>query len=250
MIGTCLFLGKHLSLPRCLTWTGARIQRICTEKKELVARHPGWVSQPCLLHADANDPAGQMEGHFYPGPNRTFSPNKNIPAQRASCQLGRLIPAPKKGISLLVVTLTTIDSREWRRHHPLSPVYMLSRARLCNPMDYSLAGSSVFGISHTRILELVAISFSRESSWPTSPAMASRLYTVEPPGKEKGDNPLNYFSLPPTSEWQTEVWKVTLLSYSTSSTFNNLLRDFSDSPVVKTLCFQCRGHGFNPWSGN
>ena len=28
------------------------------------------------------------------------------------------------------------------------------------------------------------------------------------------------------------------------------LRDFPGSPVVKTLCFQCMGHGFNPWSGN
>ena len=28
------------------------------------------------------------------------------------------------------------------------------------------------------------------------------------------------------------------------------LRHFPGSPVVKTLCFQCRGHGFNPWSGN
>ena len=26
--------------------------------------------------------------------------------------------------------------------------------------------------------------------------------------------------------------------------------DFSGSPVVKTLCFQCRGHRFNPWLGN
>jgi len=22
-----------------------------------------------------------------------------------------------------------------------------------------------------------------------------------------------------------------------------------DGPVVKTLCFQCRGHGLDPWSG-
>jgi len=27
-------------------------------------------------------------------------------------------------------------------------------------------------------------------------------------------------------------------------------RDFSVSPVVKTPCFQCRGHKFNPWLGN
>ena len=27
-------------------------------------------------------------------------------------------------------------------------------------------------------------------------------------------------------------------------------RDFSGGPVVETLSFQCRGPGFNPWSGN
>ena len=37
---------------------------------------------------------------------------------------------------------------------------------LCNPMDCSLPGSSVHGISETRILEWVSISFSRGSSWP------------------------------------------------------------------------------------
>ena len=26
--------------------------------------------------------------------------------------------------------------------------------------------------------------------------------------------------------------------------------DFPGSAVVKTLCFQCRGRRFNPWSGN
>ena len=26
--------------------------------------------------------------------------------------------------------------------------------------------------------------------------------------------------------------------------------NFLDSPVVKTLCFQCRGCRFDPWSGN
>ena len=37
---------------------------------------------------------------------------------------------------------------------------------LCNPMDCSLPGSSVHGIFQTRILEWVAISFSRGSSPP------------------------------------------------------------------------------------
>ena len=37
---------------------------------------------------------------------------------------------------------------------------------LCNPMNCSPPGSSVYGISQVRILEWVAISFSRGSSWP------------------------------------------------------------------------------------
>ena len=37
---------------------------------------------------------------------------------------------------------------------------------LCNPMDSTLSGSSVYGILQARILEWVAIPFSRGSSWP------------------------------------------------------------------------------------
>ena len=37
---------------------------------------------------------------------------------------------------------------------------------LCDPMDHSLPGSSVHGIPQARILEWVAISSSRGSSWP------------------------------------------------------------------------------------
>ena len=36
---------------------------------------------------------------------------------------------------------------------------------LCQPMDYSPPGSSVHGILQARILEWIAIPFSRESSW-------------------------------------------------------------------------------------
>ena len=28
------------------------------------------------------------------------------------------------------------------------------------------------------------------------------------------------------------------------------LKGFPGGPVVKTLSFQCRGHGFDPWLGN
>ena len=44
------------------------------------------------------------------------------------------------------------------------PAQLLSQVRLCYPMDYSPLGSSVHGISQVRILEWVAIPFSRGSS--------------------------------------------------------------------------------------
>ena len=43
---------------------------------------------------------------------------------------------------------------------------LLSHVCLCNPMDCSLPGSSVHGILQVRMLEWVAISFSRGSSQP------------------------------------------------------------------------------------
>ena len=57
---------------------------------------------------------------------------------------------------------------------------------LCNPMGYGPPGSSVHGILQARILEWVAISFSRGSSWPRNQTQSLELQTVylpsEPPG--------------------------------------------------------------------
>ena len=59
---------------------------------------------------------------------------------------------------------------------------------LCNPMDCNLPGSSVHGNFQARILEQVAISYSRGSSQPRNQICAScvscigrRLFTTEPP---------------------------------------------------------------------
>ena len=46
---------------------------------------------------------------------------------------------------------------------------------LCDPMDCSLPGSSVNGILEARMLEWVAISFSRGSSWPRDWTQVSRI---------------------------------------------------------------------------
>ena len=64
---------------------------------------------------------------------------------------------------------------------------------LCNTMDYSPPGSSVRGILQARILEWVAISFSRGSSW-SNPCLLGLLHWQAgslPPshqGSPKGDN--------------------------------------------------------------
>ena len=53
---------------------------------------------------------------------------------------------------------------------------------LCNSMDCRLPASSVYGILKARILEKVAISFSRGSSWPRDQTqvshIAGRFFTI------------------------------------------------------------------------
>ena len=58
---------------------------------------------------------------------------------------------------------------------------------LCDPVDCSPPGSSVYGILQARILEWVAISFSRASSWfrdwTQVSCLAGGFFTPEPPRK-------------------------------------------------------------------
>ena len=61
-----------------------------------------------------------------------------------------------------VLWLTQIDST-WFVFCCLVTRWCLT---LCDPVDYSLPGSSVTGISQAGILEWVAIPYSRGSSWP------------------------------------------------------------------------------------
>ena len=54
----------------------------------------------------------------------------------------------------------------WLPHRPQVEGKSLSRVRLCESTDCSPPGPSVHGILQARILEGVAISFSRASSQP------------------------------------------------------------------------------------
>ena len=69
----------------------------------------------------------------------------------------------------------------------------------CNPMDYSLLGSSLHGILQTRILEWVAIPFSRGSfqprDWTQVSCVADRFFTVWLTGEALTWAKQRYFSL-------------------------------------------------------
>ena len=70
---------------------------------------------------------------------------------------------------------------------------------LCDPMDCSSPGSSIHGILQARILEWIAISFSRGSSQPRDqnftflgfPSSAGRFFTSVSPRKPIEGIPLN-----------------------------------------------------------
>jgi len=65
----------------------------------------------------------------------------------------------------------TYNTWKWKWSHLVAQ----SCLTLCNPMDYSLPGSSVHGIFQAIVLEWIAISFSRGSSQPRDRTRVSRI---------------------------------------------------------------------------
>ena len=108
---------------------------------------------------------------------------------------------------------------------------------LCDPMYCSLSGSSAHGIFQARVLEWVAISFSRGCSRPRNRTQVSRIagrrFTV----------------------WATREANLHVNVCSAVTSFNmvmcikNECVTFPRSIKSCDFAFQCRGYGFNPWSG-
>ena len=77
---------------------------------------------------------------------------------------GALGPGPARSLKQ---ACRAHSSTLWLRDgRPRVCMHALSRVWLCDPMGCSLPGSSVLGIYQARILEWVAISCFRRSSWP------------------------------------------------------------------------------------
>ena len=94
---------------------------------------------------------------------------------------------PDSGITPMSLPSPTLASRVFYHwNHLGSPLTWSQIAQpcltLCDLMDCSLPGSSVHGIFQARVLEWVAISFSRRSSWPRDWTQVSctvgRCFTV------------------------------------------------------------------------
>ena len=71
--------------------------------------------------------------------------------------------------------------------------------------------------------------------------------------KLRGDSPCHklqneYFVL--NILWGVKIHPSAKFIHPEHTIKNNSQRDFPGGPVVKTLCCQCRGHGFSPWFGN
>ena len=112
------------------------------------------------------------------------------------------------------------SQRKWNEVAQLCPT-------LCNPMDCSLPGSSLHGIFQARVLEWVAISFSRGSSWPRDRTQVSRI-----PGR--------CFNL-----WATREAQIWLQSRSNSKSISNFfseLKIWDDQYyyVINNLDLKCR----------
>ena len=108
------------------------------------------------------------------------------------------------------------------------------------PKDYT-----VHGILQAKILEWVAIPFSRGSSQPRNRTQVSRIAggfftnwaTKGSPYKEKSKGK-NCWPLR-VGPWDKYISKMKMAA-----------KGLSWCPVAKTPCSQCRGPGFDPWSGN
>ena len=79
---------------------------------------------------------------------------------------------------------------------------MLSRVRLCDPMNCSPPGSSLHGISQARILEWVATSFSRGSSRPRDRNRVSSVVGNALPSETPGKSDSSMYPfIAPSQTW-------------------------------------------------
>ena len=139
-----------------------------------------------------------------------------------------------------------VDHCLWRNSLTVWEIHLCvcSVAQLCltlwDHMDYSPPGSSVHGISQARMLEWVAVSYSREFSWPRDwthiSCVAGRFFTNEPPGK-----PVEFTTTPKSTGsclWVMSFFVALIWSiYSINPSGACVKRTFHEKLPLKTSLF-------------
>ena len=112
---------------------------------------------------------------------------RNTEVQINEEEIGKL---PEKEFRIMIVKMIkNLENKMGKMQESINKdleefkkVKLLSRVRLCDPMDCSLPGSSIHGIFQARVLEWVAISFSRRSSqskdWTQVSHIVGRRFTI------------------------------------------------------------------------
>ena len=91
-------------------------------------------------------------------------PNPRIEPWSPTLQANALTSEPPGKL----LNISTLSEVKWSEFTQWCPA-------LCDPMDCSLPGSPLHGILQARVLEWVAISFSRGSSWPRDRTRVSSI---------------------------------------------------------------------------
>ena len=139
-----------------------------------------------------------------------------------------------------------IKGRDVIFHHNPCYCYLFTKScpTLCHPMDYSPPGFSVHGISQARILEWVAISFSRGSSQPGEWTQVS-CFAGSPLHCRQILYQLSHFPGLPV-HWQPP-WNLERLPYSLNflPNFSSLCQNLASAVITKkkmlsqTYCSNC-----------
>ena len=98
---------------------------------------------------------------------------------------------------------------------------------LCDPMDCSLPGSSLHGILQARVLEWVAISFSRGSSWPRDQTQVSCI----------SGRRFNLWAIREVARFKFYYW---LCKYLLTDIFVSRLTPPFTSPILDHSCFHVK----------
>ena len=110
----------------------------------------------------------------------------------------------------------------------------ISHVRLCDLMDCSLPGSSVHGILQARVLEWVAVPFSRGSSWPRNRSQDSCIaddsLPSEPPRKPQRRGDQTQYRAPtvlPTALLQSSGWLFLIVMVTSTLFLSSLISALS-----------------------